>query len=212
MEVGLFDNTSTEISGNGYARQSIDFSANGSWDTHVHTQVTFPNTTAQWDNVNYVKIFNSGGSEVKAFTVNSPTPPVDIPHNDYVVIPQFGLDIQGTTTYTYLTKSQSTSNQNTFDNISTGTLDLALWTSGGEVSEVYYERVSVTFTDGSISLTTSNSSAFEWFESRSGYTVTEIRAYDTGVLKYTWIVSKTVSAGNTLKINSGNLTLNYVEP
>jgi len=66
LSTGSFgdDNSGTELSGNGYARQAITFAAASSGSAATNATVTFPTATGSWGSVSHYGIFDaaSGGN------------------------------------------------------------------------------------------------------------------------------------------------------
>lgn len=66
LSTGSFgdDNSGTELSGNGYARQAITFAAASSGSAATNATVTFPTATGSWGSVGFWGIFDaaSGGN------------------------------------------------------------------------------------------------------------------------------------------------------
>ena len=66
LSTGSFgdDNSGTELTGNGYARQAITFAAASSGSAATNATVTFPTATGSWGSVGFWGIFDaaSGGN------------------------------------------------------------------------------------------------------------------------------------------------------
>lgn len=66
LSTGSFgdDNSGTELTGNGYARQAITFAAASSGSAATNATVTFPTATGSWGSVSHYGIFDaaSGGN------------------------------------------------------------------------------------------------------------------------------------------------------
>ena len=66
LSTGSFgdDNSGTELSGSGYARQAITFAAASSGSAATNATVTFPTATGSWGSVGFWGIFDaaSGGN------------------------------------------------------------------------------------------------------------------------------------------------------
>jgi len=66
LSTGSFgdDNSGTELSGSGYARQAITFAAASSGSAATNGTVTFPTATGSWGSVSHYGIFDaaSGGN------------------------------------------------------------------------------------------------------------------------------------------------------
>jgi hypothetical protein len=66
LSTGSFsdDNSGTELSGSGYARQAITFAAASSGSAATNATVTFPTATGSWGSISHYGIFDasSGGN------------------------------------------------------------------------------------------------------------------------------------------------------
>ena len=84
LSTGSFadDNSGTELTGNGYARQSIAFDAAASGTTDNTSNVDFPTATGSWGTVSHYGLFDasSGGNLLihGAFTVSKTVASGDI--------------------------------------------------------------------------------------------------------------------------------------
>ena len=56
------DNSGTELSGSGYARQAITFAAASSASAATNAPVTFPTATGSWGSVGFWAIFDAASS------------------------------------------------------------------------------------------------------------------------------------------------------
>lgn len=64
LSTGSFgdDNSGTELSGNGYARQAITCSAASSGSITNSSQISFPTATGSWGTVSHVGVFDASSS------------------------------------------------------------------------------------------------------------------------------------------------------
>ena len=64
LSTGSFgdDNSGTELSGSGYARQAITFAAASSASAATNATVTFPTATGSWGSVGFWAIFDAASS------------------------------------------------------------------------------------------------------------------------------------------------------
>ena len=64
LSTGSFgdDNSGTELSGSGYARQAITFAAASSGSAATNATVTFPTATGSWGSVGFWGIFDAASS------------------------------------------------------------------------------------------------------------------------------------------------------
>jgi len=64
LSTGSFgdDNSGTELSGSGYARQAITFAAASSGSAATNGTVTFPTATGSWGSVSHYGIFDAASS------------------------------------------------------------------------------------------------------------------------------------------------------
>ncbi len=64
LSTGSFgdDNSGTELSGSGYARQAITFAAASSGSAATNATVTFPTATGSWGSVSHWGIFDAASS------------------------------------------------------------------------------------------------------------------------------------------------------
>tara|TARA_Y100000401_G_C8249685_1_gene187454 strand:+ start:305 stop:691 length:387 start_codon:yes stop_codon:yes gene_type:complete len=64
LSTGTFadDNSGTEITGNGYARQAVTFAAASGGTASSNATVTFPTATGTWGNIQFFGIFDAASS------------------------------------------------------------------------------------------------------------------------------------------------------
>ncbi|MEK9819504.1 MAG: hypothetical protein VW443_07995, partial [Pseudomonadales bacterium] len=64
LSTGSFgdDNSGTELSGSGYARQSITFAAASSASASTDATVTFPTATGSWGSVSHYGLFDASSA------------------------------------------------------------------------------------------------------------------------------------------------------
>lgn len=85
--------TGTEVSGGGYARQSIAFGEPSNGEVKNSADITFPAATGSWGTVSYWGIYdNSSGGNFLAYGAFST--PQSISTDDQVVIQQNGLSLK----------------------------------------------------------------------------------------------------------------------
>ena len=208
----------TEVSGNGYARQSIAFDAPSTRVSSNSAVVTFPLSTASWGTISYVGLYDALTSGTLLFWSDVADEALAVDQKGRVAAAGMTATFSGGITSYLGNALLNAVLRNT--SYSTTTVFAGLLTDLSDNGDTYtevsgsgYARISATF-NSAASGTTVNTDDLLFAEATSNYSadVTHVGVFDAvsggNLLYWDAITATAVPEGQALRIKSGELTVN----